>query len=99
VSERRPVSPVVAEFALRSRGEWRENCVAMSKAWLNAPDRGENISGEYQIVYDRNQAGPMSNANAQQLMRAAQDTYTDYTWEMVPVQSGCGCIVEGTKKK
>jgi hypothetical protein len=69
----------------------------MAKAWLDVPYHGENISGEYQIVYDRNRAAPMSNANAQQLMRTAQDTYTDYTWEMVPVEKGF--IVEGTKKK
>jgi len=69
----------------------------MAKAWLNVPYHGENIAGEYQIVYERHQAAEMSNGNAQQLMRVAQTTYADYLWEMVP--SGQFFIVEGTKKK
>jgi len=67
------------------------------KAWLNVPYHGENIAGEYQIVFTRRQAAEMTNANAQQVMRAAQSAYTDYTWEMVP--AGKWFIVEGTKKK
>ena len=44
----------------------------MTKAWLSVPYHGENISGEYGIVYERHQAVEMSDANAQQLMRQAQ---------------------------
>jgi hypothetical protein len=69
----------------------------MTKAWLNVPYHGENISGEYGIVYERHQAVEMSDANAQQLMRQAQTASSDYTWEMIPV--GRFFIVEGTKKK
>jgi hypothetical protein len=69
----------------------------MAKAWLQVPYHGENISGEYQIVFERQEAVEMSNANAQQLMRAAQSAYTDYDWQLVPV--GNFFIVKGTKKK
>jgi hypothetical protein len=69
----------------------------MDKAWLDVPYHGENISGEYQIVYDRHQAAEMTNGNAQQLMRAAQSTYRDYVWEIVPIANSF--IVEGTKRK
>jgi hypothetical protein len=69
----------------------------MAKAWLNVQYEGKNIAGEYQIVFHRHQAVEMSDANAQQLMRAAQIAYPNYRWEMVAVSNWF--IVEGTKKE
>ena len=69
----------------------------MAKAWLNAPYHGENIAGEFQIVFDRSLAAEMSNGNAQQIMRAAEKGYRDYLWEVLP--SGNFFIVEGTRKQ
>jgi len=67
------------------------------KAWLSVPYHGENIAGEYQIVYERHRATEMSNGNAQQMKRAAETAFTGYIWRMVPV--GKFFIVEGTKKE
>ena len=69
----------------------------MAKAWLEVPYHGENITGEFQMVFQRQRATEMSNGNAQQLMRTAQSKIYDYVWEIVPV--GKFFIVEGTKKE
>jgi len=69
----------------------------MAKAWLTVPYHGENISGEYGRVFERHLATEMSNGNAQQLMRAAETGYRDYSWKIVP--SGKFFVVEGTKKE
>jgi hypothetical protein len=69
----------------------------MAKAWLNVPDRGTQIKGEYSIVYERSKAVEMLKSNALEVMKAAENGYPTYTWEVIP--SGNQFVVEGTIKQ
>ena len=60
----------------------------MEKVWLN--------SQYHQIVYQRQHAAQMTNANAQQMMHAARTVFKDYVWQVVP--AGIWFVVEGTSK-
>lgn len=70
----------------------------MAKAWLYARDQGRPIAGEFNQVFSRAEAAEMSYANAQQIMRTAEDNFLDYTWRMVEVRKDV-FIVEGDPKK
>jgi hypothetical protein len=68
------------------------------KAWLYAKDRAQSIMGEYQIVFDRNAAVEFTENNAHELMRAAENQFKEYRWEMVQLPQSGRFIVEGTKR-
>jgi len=69
------------------------------KAWLDVEDRGKRIAGEYRIVFNQNDAAKMTENNAHELMRAAENAFPKYAWEMVKIPDSAQFIVEGTEKK
>lgn len=68
------------------------------KAWLHAQDRAESVAGEYRIVFSRNEAIEMTEHDAHELMRAAENSFPEYSWKMMKIPSSGLFIVEGTKK-
>jgi hypothetical protein len=70
------------------------------KAWLFAQDRARQATFGYQPVFKRSEASEMSEHDAHELMRAAEDAYRDYTWsvERVGITSDL-FVVEGTLKQ
>jgi hypothetical protein len=70
------------------------------KAWLHAEGHAVVSLFPFQIVFRQEQAAPMTEHNAHEVMRGAESCYPEYTWAMVKVPDGGGMfIVEGTQKK
>jgi hypothetical protein len=67
------------------------------KAWLHAQDQAKPLVFGYRQVFNRTEAAEMTENNAHEVMRGAEDSYPEYRWEMVKV-SGNLFIVEGTQK-
>ena len=49
------------------------------------------------MVFNRVEAAEMTNGDAQQIMRAAEKGYPNYSWELIGIGNNL-FVVEGTEK-
>jgi hypothetical protein len=68
-------------------------------AWLATGDPTA-VSGSMWLVFARGQATEMKSADAQQLIRQADDgDFRKYLWQSIPIAGHPDkCVVQGTKK-